>query len=110
MKLHTLALGEFRKGLPLDDRLEVLGLLVIGERRFIRKDFVEEKFARLGRVLMNLKLPYAGLLLSLRKEAAKQIRNDGLLTWMSFPERSYHETLARNIGHCLSPVLRRYSG
>jgi hypothetical protein len=62
-------LASFRDRLTDDDVLEVVGLLMIGKRRFAREHLVEEEFPRLGDVLVDLELLHARLALRLRRKS-----------------------------------------
>jgi hypothetical protein len=99
MELGPFTPCELRQGLPLDDRLEMLGLLMFGESRFIGEDLVEEEFSRFGGVLVNLELPHTRFLLRLRKKAPEQARNRRFLAGVGLPECGYDEFLVRAVGH-----------
>ena len=52
--LSALALGELGQRLSRNQRLEVVGLLMVGERRLVPEDLVEEELLGLGQRLVDL--------------------------------------------------------
>jgi hypothetical protein len=98
-ELGPLALGQFRDCLPDDDILEMPGLLVIGEGRFTGEHFVEEKFVRLGRVLVDLEFLHAGFLLGLRQEFLQQSGDGAFLAGIDLPKRRDDQTLVCAVVH-----------
>jgi hypothetical protein len=102
--LRAFALRKPRNGLSDDDLLEMPRLLVIGESCFSRKDFIEEELARLGGVLVNLKLLHARLVLCLRKKVLQQSGNGGFLAGIGLPKCRYNQALVFVAGgHDVSP-------
>src|ERR1700742_4668170 len=86
-KLHTFAFCKLGKRLRDDDVLEMRRLLMLGERGLPRENLVEKEFSGLGRILVDLKLLYAGLLLSPRKEFLQQAGDRAFLAGIDLPER-----------------------
>src|SRR6266849_367365 len=71
--LRALALDELGQRLPRDQRLEVVVLLVLGKRRLILEDLVEEELLRLAERLVDLERLDARLALGLRQEALQDL-------------------------------------
>src|SRR6266851_3270037 len=103
--LRALALGELGQRLACDQRLEVVGLLMLGEGRFVLEDLVEEELLRLGQRLVNLERFYARLALGLRQELAQDLDHGIDLGGLGFPEGRDDETIVdrMKIGHVFSP-------
>src|SRR5947207_1754189 len=99
--LAALALGELGHRLTCDQGLEVLALLVFGERRVVLEDLVEEELVRLARRLVNLERRHTRLALGLRQELPDDIDQCLGLTGLRLPERGDDETLLERveIGH-----------
>jgi hypothetical protein len=91
--LLPLALGEFWDRLTDDDVLEVVGLLVIGERRFAREHLLEEEFPWLGDVLVDLERLDARLTLRLREKVFQQFGDRAFLSGIDLPECGYDQVL-----------------
>src|SRR5450631_3270547 len=92
-KLRPFALGKLRDRLAEDIFLEMLGLLVVCERGFRRKYFVEEELLRFGHALMNLEFLHARFLPRLGKKFSQQACNGILLARFGFPKCGNDETL-----------------
>src|SRR5215831_4082295 len=78
--LAALALGELGQRLSRDQGLEVLAPLVLGERRLVAEDLVEEELLGLVQRLVDLKSLHPGLALGLRQELAQDLHHVGDLT------------------------------
>src|SRR6266851_4528445 len=89
--LAAIALGELGQRLTRDQGLEVLAPLVLGERRLVLEDFVEEKLLGLARRLVDLERSYARLAPGLRQEAPDDIDQRLGLAGLGLPEGRHDE-------------------
>jgi hypothetical protein len=104
LKLRPFTLGELRNCLAEDEFLEMLGLLVGGERRFRREYFVEEELLRFRYALMDLKFLHTLFLPRLGKKLPQQTCNGILFARFGFPKCGNDETLVgTSRSHRLSP-------
>src|ERR1700674_3312375 len=103
--LRAPALGDLAQRLPRDQRLEVVVLLVLGKRRLVLEDLVEEELLRLAERLVDLEGLHTRLALSLRQEALQDLDHGIDLAGLGFPEGRDDETIVdrMKIGHVLSP-------
>jgi hypothetical protein len=92
-ELRAFAFRQLRNRLAHDDVLEMPRLLVVRERGLTGEDFVKEELPRLGRVLVNLELLHAGLLLSLGQEFLQQTGNCAFFAGIDLPECRHDQVL-----------------
>src|SRR5258707_6987 len=100
-RLGPIPLGERGQRLARDQRLEVVVMLVLGERRLILEDLVEEELLRLGQRLVDLESLHPGFALGLRQEALQDLDHGIDLAGLGFPEGRDDETIVdrMKIGH-----------
>src|SRR3954453_6383020 len=91
--LCTLPPGEPRHRLLEDQGLKVRRVGMLGERRLVPEDLVEEELRRLGQRLMDLEGEHAGLGLRLRQELADDALQRLDLLRLGFPERGDDQAL-----------------
>src|SRR3954447_19794405 len=84
-ELRPLPLCKLRNCLRHDDILEVRRLLMVGKRRFAGEHLVEEVLSRLGQILVDLELLYAGLALRLRQKILQQACDRGFFARIDLP-------------------------
>src|SRR5437660_11745430 len=89
---------ELRQCPALDQGVEVLGLLVVGEPGLTREHLVEQELLRLRRAAVDVKLLDPRLVLRLRQKFF-QDRGDGVfLAWLGFPQRGNDQLVAVGTG------------
>jgi hypothetical protein len=104
LKLRPFTLGKLRNCLAEDEFLEMLGLLVCGERRFRREYFIEEELLRFRYALMDLKFLHTLFLPRLGKKLPQQTCNGILFARFGFPKCGNDKTLVgTSRSHRLSP-------
>src|ERR1041384_8716103 len=101
--LRAFALGEFRHRLAHDQRLEVIGLLMLGEGRLVLEDLVEEELWRLAGRRVDLERLHARLALGLWQELADDRLHGVDFVGFGLPEGGDDETILEcvKIGHGL---------
>jgi hypothetical protein len=83
----------------------VVGLLVIGKRRFAREHLVEEEFPRLGDVLVNLEMPSRRARVRLRQKILQKCGDRAFLSGIDLPECGDDQLLVCAVGGCHDALL-----